>query len=132
MKYSPEVTARIVEGIKGLKGRVGSSKIAGISFDTFNEWMKKKPEFSAIIKKAELEAESTGEERAILSIFKAMENQWQAGAWWLERTKSDKYALKTKNEHVVDVGRMLLVRSSAPSGLLKAPNGNTNGNGAKP
>ena len=92
----------------------------------------KKPNFSHTIKKAELEAESKGEERAILSIFKAMENQWQAGAWWLERTKPDKYALKTKNEHVVDVGRMLLVRSSAPSGLLKAHNGNTNGNGAKP
>ena len=131
MKYSPEVTARIVEGIKGLKGRVGSSEAAGINFSTFCEWMKK-PNFSHAIKKAELESESKGEERAILSIFKAMENQWQAGAWWLERTKPDKYALKTKNEHVLDVGRMLLVRSSASLGLLKAHIGNTNGNGAKP
>ena len=136
MKYSPERTKRICEGLKSLKGRVASAEEAGINYDTFCEWMKK-PEFSEEIKKAELEMESKGEHRAIMSIFKAMENQWQAGAWWLERTRPDKYALKNYVEHSGNIGRMLLIRAkeSVPSngGLhLERPdghNGNGNGNG---
>jgi len=100
MKYNKDTINKIVKAIEGLKGRVGASKEAGINFDTFCDWMKKKAEFSDIIKRAEERANQTGKEIAIQSIFKAMLNgQWTAGAWWLERKYSSEYAIKQKIEH---------------------------------
>ncbi len=85
MKYCKEITDKICESIKSLKGRIGSCKEAGISYETFLHWTKTKNEFSLAIKKAEEEAGLTGKEVAIMSIFRAMPTQWQAAAWWLER-----------------------------------------------
>lgn len=103
MKYCKEITDKICESIKKLKGRVGACKEANIGYDAFCEWMKKRPEFAEAIKKAEAEMEVNGEQVAIQAIFRAMPTSWQAGAWWLERTKSGKYALRQKLEHSGDI-----------------------------
>lgn len=98
MKYSKERIDKIVEAIKTLKGRVRACKEGGISYETFTEWMANKIEFAEAIKKAEEYATIRGKEHAILSIFKAMETQWQAAAWWLERNFKEEFALKNTLE----------------------------------
>lgn len=97
MKYTPETIEKITNAIKRLKGRVNSCKEADIHYDTFCEWMKK-TEFSEAIKKAEKEAKDKGKEIAIMSIFKAMPNQWQAAAWWLERNYPEEYRNRTETD----------------------------------
>lgn len=99
MKYGKEITEKICESIKKLSGRVGACEAAGISFETFTQWMKKS-EFSDAIKKAEVEMQLKGKQIAIQSIFKAMQaGQWTAGAWWLERNYPEDFVIKQKIEH---------------------------------
>jgi len=102
-KYNKDVVKVIVDGIVDLKGRVNACEEAGLHYDTFARWMrgelpkeefeglsekdanKKRWEFKKAVLKAERKARQRGKERAVMSIFKAMSEHWQAGAWWLER-----------------------------------------------
>ena len=102
MKYCQEITEQICKSLLELKGRVNAAKEAGINYDTFCEWMKK-PEFSEAIKKAESQANTKGKDVAIMSIFNAMPNQWQAAAWWLERKFKTEFSREeTLNQNVND------------------------------
>lgn len=96
MKYDKEITDRICKSLVELKGRVKSAEEAGISYETFTQWLKK-PEFSEAIKKAEQESRENGKGIAIMSIFQAMPDSWQAAAWWLER-QHEEFIKKEKNE----------------------------------
>ena len=115
MKYSKEITDKICQSLKQLKGRINSCKEAGIHYDTFCEWMRKKSEFSAAIKKAESEAEITGKERAIMSIFAAMSKQWTAAAWWLERNFKEQFSQKLDHEHGEQRHVIVVTRGNAES-----------------
>ena len=99
MKYSKERTEKFCNAIEGLKGRVSACKEAGIGYDAFLEWLKKYPEFTEAVKKAEAKAEGEGRERAIQAIFKAMDTQWTAGAWWLERKFPDEFGNRQRIDH---------------------------------
>lgn len=62
--------------------------LAGITQTTFYDWVTNKPEFTALIKKAESEMK----ERALKVINQAAQNgQWQAAAWLLERREPNEY-----------------------------------------
>lgn len=81
-KYTPETVAKVVQAIKLGATYELAAGYAGITFQTFNEWRKAKPEFSEALN----HAEGTG---AILWLAKieqaATEGNWQAAAWKLER-----------------------------------------------
>jgi hypothetical protein len=79
----------------------------GINKTTYYDWMKrgkdhddagkksKYAEFYNAVKRAQAEAEC----RNVAIIQKAAQTQWQAAAWWLERTKPDRFGRQLKNEH---------------------------------
>jgi hypothetical protein len=89
MKYSIERVNLIIEAIKGGHGRVKAVNSGGISYETFNVWMKEKPEFSELVKKAENEGLQLLRETCLDAIIQAATNNhkpiWQAAAWILER-----------------------------------------------
>lgn len=93
-KYTPETVEKVAQAI-----RLGSTYIlachyAGISFETFNEWRKAKPEFSDTINAAEGKAAVAW----LARIEDASKSQWQAAAWKLERRYPQEYG-KTIQEH---------------------------------
>ena len=62
--------------------------LAGISQQTYYQWVATKPQFTEMIQKAESEMK----ERALKVINQAAQNgQWQAAAWLLERREPNEY-----------------------------------------
>jgi len=104
VKYSKQITDEIAKHLEGGTGRVDACTLAGLTFETFNQWMKdpRKPEFSESIKKAEAKCK----QRNIQLIQKAALDTWQAAAWWLERKHRDEFALLQKLEHSGLVGNL--------------------------
>lgn len=87
-KYTSDVIKRLVEAIELGATYELACHYAGISFQTFNEWQKTKPEFLETIKAAE--------GLAIVGwLYKieqaAKDGNWQAAAWKLERRYPDLY-----------------------------------------
>lgn len=66
--------------------------LTGIHYSTFLEWLEKYPEFSESVKKAEIVFERKRYDNATSAIQKAMPEQWQAAAWWLERKYPEQFA----------------------------------------
>jgi hypothetical protein len=95
MKYTREIIENLCNYLKetGNAGRVEACKGAGISYFTFKNWLDdpRKIEFSKSIKKAEAQSREGLRGKAISCIATAMENQWQAAAWWLERNYKDEF-----------------------------------------
>ncbi|MFH1670394.1 MAG: hypothetical protein ABIA92_02300 [Patescibacteria group bacterium] len=104
-KYTEDTINGICKWIMGGNSYVDACTMAGISYQTFNEWRHEKSEFSDAIKKAEAKCKAA----RISRILDASEEKWQAAAWWLERRYPDEYALRKieKNQPV----------SKAPDGV---------------
>lgn len=90
-KYNPDIVDEICKYLRAGNSQKDSALLAGISEDTFYEWMKKS-EFSEPIKKAEKECKA----RNIAIIQKAAEKSWQAAAWYLERKFKDEFSLRNE------------------------------------
>jgi len=100
MKYGKERVEKITQALSDGQGRVRACKIAGIHYDTFTEWMRRKPEFSEAVKKAE----ATGNDK-IKDICQRRiieDKSWQSAAWWLERNYPDQYSLKQRHDITSD------------------------------
>jgi hypothetical protein len=97
VKYGKPITDEIAKMLAEGSNRTDACVLAGINYDTFCDWMKKKPEFSEAIKKAEVICKN----RNIKIVQRAAINTWQAAAWWLERKHSDEFALKNKTDLTV-------------------------------
>ena len=80
-KYNDEVVRKITQALMAGNTRRASCAYAGISEDTFANWLRDNSVFSEAIKKAEADAEV----RNVAIIQKAADSTWQAAAWWLER-----------------------------------------------
>lgn len=102
-KYTKKTIDTILNGIRNNQGKTRAVKNAGIDYSTFCDWVNKKPDFSNAVKKAEEEALMAGKDYAIMAIFNAMENQWQAAAWWLERNFKEQYSLKNNDEQFDEI-----------------------------
>lgn len=87
-KLTPEVQQRICDAIVIGATYEHAAAYGGISYDTFNEWNKTKPQFSEEVKAAEARAVVGW----LAKIEKAAsEGTWQAAAWKLERRYPDLY-----------------------------------------
>lgn len=94
-KYNDETILIIYKALREGMSRRDACIAAGISEDTFANWLRDKSYFSEnIVKKAEYELKH----RNIQIIQKAARVTWQAAAWWLERKHKDEFSLKTETE----------------------------------
>lgn len=93
MKYGKAITEEIAKLLSEGSNRTDACVLAGISYETFTQWIKK-PEFSEAIKKAE----AICKQRNIKIIQRAAITTWQAAAWWLERRHFGEFALKQQHE----------------------------------
>jgi hypothetical protein len=98
MKYTKETVKKLCKSLEGFTGRINACKQAGIEFSTFHRWFNddRKKEFRKAIKKAEDHAGQGIRDRAVLCIVKAMDVQWQAAAWWLERNYPNEFGKDVK------------------------------------
>lgn len=80
-KYNPERVQRIIETLRAGNTRRAAAWTGGIEVETFLQWLRRYPEFSAAVKQAESDAELEMVSRVRL----ASNDTWQAAAWWLER-----------------------------------------------
>lgn len=94
-KLTPEVQARVVEAIERGNYAEIAAQMAGIGRTTFYRWLDQGSredigpyrDFRDAVKEAEAKAET-----AVLQIIKdAMPDNWQAAAWYLERTRPGRY-----------------------------------------
>lgn len=99
-KLSPEVTERILEGLRAGAYAETAAAAAGIGRSTLYRWLQlgEDPdapaefrEFRDAIKRAEAEAEA----EALEVILAASRKSWQAAAWYLERRHPDRWRNRT-------------------------------------
>lgn len=95
-KLNDLLQKKIVAAVLAGANREISAQAAGVTATTLYLWLKKGregdpiySEFAEAVKKAEAEAEI----EAVTTIRVASKTSWQAAAWWLERTRRERYAL---------------------------------------
>lgn len=104
-KYTPETVAKIVQAIKTGATYQLACQYAGISHETFAQWMKHKPEFSEAVK----ESEGAGAIELLARIRKeAAEGTWQAAAWILERRYPEMYGRQRQEVTGADGGDIVV------------------------
>lgn len=112
-KLTPEVQAAIATALATGNTRATSCAYAGISYQTFLNWLERGEkavsgqyfEFLEAIKKAEADAAVA----AVATIKQASRTTWQAAAWWLERRYPAEWG-KQEKQTVEHSGQVVLVR----------------------
>lgn len=106
LRLTPRVRDIIIESVRNGNFMSTSAELAGVSLTRFWEWMKEGKDkieghgryyadgkdllymlFYMDVRQAQAEAEAT----AVDAIVEAGRESWQAWAWWLERTRPDKF-----------------------------------------
>jgi hypothetical protein len=91
-KFTPETSEKILEAIRKGNYREVAAKYAGITFWTFNHWMKKGKageEGYAEFSQAVLDAETSAEINAIARVIASPD--MKDLRWWLERKFRDRW-----------------------------------------
>ncbi len=88
-KRSADIEKKLLTAIEKGLPFVAACNLAGICFDTFNQWRKDIPEFLERVKKAEAAAI---ERRVAIIEQAARDGSWQASAWLLERRHPDMFS----------------------------------------
>jgi transposase-like protein len=106
-KLTPELQEEILRGIRaGAYPEVAAQRV-GIGSSTFYQWMQRgrqareagHPDQFTEFAEAVEEAKGHAETRAVAVVLKAAEKSWRAAAWWLERTRPQRYGHKHTLEH---------------------------------
>lgn len=87
-KRTPETRERILALLRGGNFHETAYKAAGISKQTFYDWMKTDPDFSDAVEKAEEEAIAFHVSQVTQASINGV---WQASAWFLERKRPDRF-----------------------------------------
>jgi hypothetical protein len=101
-KYTPEIIERICYSLSQGNTRTTAAICAGISKETFYQYLNEFPDFSDAIKRAEEQAI----EHYVNVIHAASGQTWQAAAWYLERrrpadfSKQDKVDITTNGKDI--------------------------------
>lgn len=87
-KYSQDVVDRVAHALARGATYAIAAAYGGISYETFNDWRAKKPQFSEAVKEAE-----AGAAVSWLEVIEeaADDGTWQAAAWKLERRYPQEY-----------------------------------------
>jgi transposase len=108
-KLTPEAQEKILRHLRIGAYVETAAAAAGISRDTFDNWLKRGAEGKApyaAFAEAVDQAVAESEARDLATILAASKTQWQAAAWRLERRFPEKYGRhdRTKVEGKIDVG----------------------------
>lgn len=101
-KLTPDIQEKILTVIKLGAYRAAACDFAGITAETLRNWIRRGEnegvgpywEFAAAIKQAEASACL----KALGTIRNAMEQEWQAAAWFLERKRPKEWAKRERHE----------------------------------
>lgn len=88
-KYTPDTIKAILDAIKVGGSDVDACAHAGISQDTFYEWMNSKSEFSEQVTRARTDGKLARIGRIVQA---GVKGDWRADAWYLERRWPEEYA----------------------------------------
>ena len=101
-KLNAEVQEKIVNLVRTGNYPEVAAQAAGISGKTYYEWMKRGEDEAGIyreFRKAVKEAQAAAESHAVTIIRKAaLDGSWQAAAWFLERSKAERWRRKENVE----------------------------------
>ena len=96
-KYTPEIVATICDLIRSGNFKNYVAEQVGICRDTFNEWERRYPKFSDLVKSAEGERKETLLQRIqSASTAPAGSVDWKAAAWILERMYPGEFSLHNR------------------------------------
>ena len=100
-KLNPEITEIIVQYIEKGNSYETASQAVGICRQTLYNWMRRgekgEPEYLQFLQQIK-KAKAKAEIRHVEVIDKAMEKNWQAAAWWLERSNPLLWGNKTEQK----------------------------------
>ncbi len=114
-KYTKTKAKKFVYCIENLMGIVESCKEIGIVYVTYRNWYNKIPEFKESVDEALENATQTGKEFAIKKIFTAMDTNWTAAAWWLERQHNEEFGKKDRLEQTTTFTEPIKINVIAPT-----------------
>ena len=105
-KYDAARAATICRSLEIGCTRKASAEAACISFDTFSNWMKSNPVFSALVTRAEAQAENA----MVACLQTAAITDWRAAESWLKRRSRDEWG---DNEKVTHGGSFEVIAAGA-------------------
>lgn len=95
-KLTPEVQAKICQGLRAGNFRTVAAEWAGVPERVFRDWMHRgkdgKSKMHADFRRAVIEAEKAAEIRAVGLIMKAAENDPKHMEWWLSHRFPQRWA----------------------------------------
>jgi len=98
-KRTPETRERILELLRAGNYHKEAYGAAGISADTFYEWMRDDAEFSEAVQKAESDAVAFHVQQILNA---SVNGAWQASAWYLERKNPDRFGRQDRRPEGAD------------------------------
>jgi hypothetical protein len=115
---TPELTKRVTDLIRAGNYADTACAASGVASSTFFNWLDRGRKAKQVLTDGgeigELDtlcvdfleqvenARAEAEIRNVAVVLRAGQETWQAAAWWLERTKPDRYGRKTRVEHSGD------------------------------
>jgi len=94
-KFCPEVSDKVIEGLKKGYTRKMVSEGVGVLPETMRSWMRSElPKYAGFLERV-LKAEASGRRSLVDMIVFHGEKDWRAAAWLLERTRAE-FSLKAK------------------------------------
>lgn len=111
-KFTPDTTQKIIAAIQVGATYELAAQYGGVSYNTFNEWMKKGEAAQSGAFLEFYEAIKAAEGRAAVGWLAKIEaaasdGNWQAAAWKLERRYPEKYGRQVQTQHMtIDMSKL--------------------------
>lgn len=99
-KYTPEKAAEIVKLLSGGATIKDTCAYVGITDDTLSNWCKRDSEFSESVNKAR----ATGKIECAALVRQAARSNWQAAAWFLERSDPEHWGRRDAMKITLEYG----------------------------
>lgn len=97
-RYCKEIADKICEEISKGASKKSAAAMHNIPYRTMIDWEKRYPSFSQALKLAW----DAQEGKICQNILQWCASDWRSGAWYLERTRQERYAIR-KNEITPEV-----------------------------
>lgn len=122
-KFDDLRAKRIVDAIAEGNSRRCAAGKGGVHLDTLMTWLARgrtgDPEFVEFAERVQ-RADADAEAKMVAVVRKAAESgTWQAGAWWLERSRQQDYALR-REARSEEIGVSSALSAEADSDIIEA------------
>lgn len=97
-KYNPTVVRAICRSLENGAPRMDAAGAAGISYETFRQWLARHLEFRAAVEKAE----ATMVTANVRIVKAAASKSWQAAAWLLERRRPEDFGRRDRLDVLIE------------------------------